>query len=729
MVNSHIKPDVNQLNQAFEKTLAAGVKALPQQVRYVLALSQVNAVQSTTTANPETPLTITEAQLWSMVKFADGFSPQEKQDLLKRVKAIPEDDVRLQLTLELLPKISSYISSSTLEHIWGEVQHIPNMATRSQLMLRVAANLPYMLIDDHPISKPLSNIMQGALTLHNTEAKIRALIAIAPHLPEGMKAHIFGVVLDELVTASSDTLRANIINAVCPHLPSALHQRAYSLIKSIQNPAERARALTAYLHLTESKEPLLMETLNTIEQILGEDERGTALMTCIPHLDIAKPNENFPQSLQKALSIAISFSRRLIRAKALVALAPHLTADLQGEALAAVNNLSSEQERAILLGELAPNLPQNMLVASLVVAHTMREQDARVHALTILVRYAPEQARNQTQLDALAAAANLPNHFERVIALVSLGDVLPSSLLDQTFTNALEATRLIENENARARALCLLGHHLPENLLLRALEEAHQLNDSQQRINALTNIIPRLPDSARQTAITQTLDYIQQLQVGYKQSRALINLAPHLTADDVEKTLGLIETIHDPFDRITAQIALLPHMTQEQQLAIHKRMSQQISRIDEGYDRASALAALTNAVPPSAALAKQAEQIIKSITDDYDCASAIVILAPLLEHGETAPQKSSLTPESVITQGILTTLEIPQQSLRHTQLENWTQYWLNLEEKTRFQLWQAVAHKLTKLPLADTLLCLGVLKPVFSTFGEIIDVAHILGVR
>lgn len=725
MVNSQAKPDVKQ---AFEKTLAAGVKSLPQQVRYVLALSQMNNAQSTTTPDIESPLTVTEAQLWSLVKLVDNLSTKEKQNLYKRVKALGEEDVRLLLTLELLPKLSSYISTTTLSQLWNEAQSQANPVIRSQIMRRIASLLTDSQADDQPISKPLSSVLQATRGLQNGEARTRALIALVPHLPSGIKNHIFNAILDEIDATSSDTVRANTFNALSRHLPPELLSRAFAIMQTIQKPAERARALTAFLPMADYR----LEALNAIEQIQNEEDRSTALIALIPHLEKAKQGEAFPETLQKALTVSISFTRRLNRARTLVMLAPHLTPDLHGEALAAINNLSSEQDRAMLLGELAPHLPKNMLVASLVVAHTMREQDARVHALTILTRHAPEQARSQTQLDALAAATNLPNHFERVTALVNLADALPAELLDQTFANALEAARLIENDNARARALCLLGHHLPENLLIRAMQEAHQLGDMQQRINALTNIIPRLPESERQSAINQTLDYIAELPVSYKQARALISLAPHLTEYDITKTLTIVEAIHDPFDQVTAYIAVMPRMTETQQTAIQRKLWDKIPHIDEGYDRASALAALAPLIPAAPALAQRAEEIILSITDEYDCASAIAILAALLAHGETIASPVTLTQEMVITQGIVTAVTIPQQSRRQVELAAWVPQWITLEEITCYALWQQVARELIQLPLADTLLCLGVLEAVFYTLGgeqAVKDIAHILGLR
>src|SRR5690606_6406475 len=101
------------------------------------------------------------------------------------------------------------------------------------------------------------------------------------------------------------------------------------------------------------------------------------LIAFAPHLEYVTDTEHFPHLLEQALGIAISIKRRHLRARVLVALAPHLTLDLQGEALAAVHSLSSERDRAMLLAQLAPTLPPNMLVASLAVAHSMEEPDAR----------------------------------------------------------------------------------------------------------------------------------------------------------------------------------------------------------------------------------------------------------------------------------------------------------------------------------------------------------------
>lgn len=727
----------DQLEQALSKLLASGTAAIPQQVRYILALSQLTGAKSVTTPQPEIPLSVAEARLAALVTTIAVLQPSQIRRLFKDVQQIAEDEVQLPLLLDIVQQAPGELQK-TLPRLIEAAGRLSDPLTRSDVLLKLAALVqePEQEAPQSQIATNLADIISEAQRFENPEAQVRSLVALSSQLPSAMRVNMLNQVLDIADDSQSDVVRANTIVAMADRLVAEVEDRVVASVKSIRSPSERVRALTALARGNSTTLQVRIRTvaLQAISEIPNEEERTDSLITFAPYLESASEQDGFPALLEQALGIAVALGKRHNRAKALVALAPHLTLDLQGEALAAVHSLGNERDRAILLAELAPTLPPDMLVASLAVAHTMREQDSRVHALTILAQNAPKHARAQTLLDALAAASNLPHQFERVTALIRLVDVLPPHLKDQAFTNALETTRLIENENARARAFGMLGTHLPPSLLHRTLEAIYQIEDYQQRLNALIGIVPSVPKDERGDILQRMLECARNMPLDYKRSRALVSIAPHLTSDMMQEALRTAEQLDDPFDRANAMIPLVQNMPPDERPMVVNQAWKLIQYIEDGYDRSSALAALAPFLPESARseVAQSAAEVIRSVEDEYDRASAITILAPLLTQGKKPSSTLTLDRARIIYDAVMAALDIPQQSLRARQLTEAAQHWLQLDTETCYALWREVAQRLIDLPLADVLLCLGACTPIFITLGDedgLKEIAHILGVR
>jgi hypothetical protein len=728
----------NAIEQALHNALETGPNAIGQQVRYILALSQMAGEQPVSRPYPEKSFNVALARMTALTHIAESLTEAQVRALVKEARQIGDVALRIQLLTRLAVRIPPQNYRSLVRDLWNNARNLPDPVVRARTLFQLA---PLLTLDhDEPAaSAALLEAIAIAQNITSTEARIRSLMALAPHLPPTMCARLLQRVLDDVDALNNDNLKANAISALVDPLPQEIQLRALETADSIHTPTERARALTALArHLPQELQPRLRaKTLDAISSILSEEERAEALIAFSPNLEYAGDKSEFPALLARALAIAIAMTRRHIRAKVLVALAPHLTLDLQGEALAAVHSLSNERDRAMLLAELAPNLPPEMLVASLAIAHTMREQDSRVHALTILAHHVPQtqNARGQTMLDALAAASNLPHHFERINALIDLLDILPDQLREQAYTNALETTRLIENENARARALSRLGQFLPQNLLGRALDAAYKLKDFQQRLNALNGIVPYLGDEQRREALHHMLESARQMPLDYKRARALVSIAPLLTPELVEEALVIVDGLEDPYDRVNAYIALAQKLPPDHRPTIVLKAWQLIKEIEDGYDRASALAAIAPFLPPAARkdIAQAAGMVIGSIMDEYDQASAITILASLLADTESVPISTLPDYYLAIKEGIDAALNTPQQALRVQLLNEGAILWREIvDSEQRYRLWYETSLRLTRLPLADTLLCLGVLMPVIRTMAGdegVYDIARILGVR
>ncbi|MCU0497530.1 MAG: hypothetical protein MUF87_09290 [Anaerolineae bacterium] len=726
-----------QLEQALGLALNTGVGVLAEQIHYILAYSQMLGLTPITEAYRPKPLTISQARLNAMLEFVYPPTLEQAQYLYRQTAQLNSLSARLHLQARLIGYLPVRHQLHLTFDLLREIEQVEDRVVRARIVLNIV-QLPFLKSGLKPVFTQSSEIVQITARIANGEARIRGLVALAQAMQDQAAVQLIERILDDLDTLAHESLQANTIAILAHKVILLNHVGLFERLKhsasKLKTPSERAKAWTALTEADPDPNEARLHALEAISAIVNEEERAEALIIFAPNIEYADATKGYPTALQKALEIAIGILRRSTRAKAFVALAPNLTPDLQGEALAAVHSLTNERDRAMLLADLAPRLPSNMLIASLAVAHTMREQDARAHALGVLAHHVPDHARNQTMLDALAAASNLPHHYERVRALIGLTDILPTTLQDQAFTSALETTRLIENENARARAISLLSNHLPAHLLERALDATYQIRDSQQRINTLASLLPRLNGARRQEALHNILETASQMPFEYRRARALVMIASHLDAEFVPRALAMADDLHDPYDRVTAYIALSQNVAPEQRPDLIVKAWGLIRRISEGYDRASALVSIAPFLPANAQgdLKKLALSIVQSIGDGYDRSSVIGILAPLMVEPEPITNQPTL-PEigELMSFALKTIFEIPYQPQRAELLAEAAPLWVTLfDQDARYQLWRETAQRLKTLPLADVLLCLRGLLPVIRALGgnESIDkIVAVLG--
>ncbi|MEL6151592.1 MAG: hypothetical protein AAFR56_18335, partial [Chloroflexota bacterium] len=619
-------PSAQQPLPHFRFPAAGDVRTQIQQV-----LSHSNTQGSAPPAVDSVPMTAKVARLHVLVNEVASLETTALPDLLRHIESVPNRDHRCDLLSKLARHLPASRQRQIVETVLQEAPHITQPDVRARVLFRL-----FPMLDRIHNTPPASfmAVFDIARSIDNTEARTRSMIALSRYVPPEVMVDIQRTVLDTIDRMRSSTDRASVLASMVDHLAPTLATRALASANHIESPEERVRALTA---LSRALPPALMKqardhAITTIENITGEERQVDALIAFAPYLEHAQSWDEFPLLLERALAIAVNIPRRQFRARALVALAPHLPPELQGEALAAVHSLPSEHDRANMLAELAPELPPQMLVASLAVAHTMRAVDDRTHALAALARHVPEHAREQTVLDALAAAQSLSHDFERVSALVDLLDILPEPLHQQALINALDATEHIRNASTQARALAMLSSHLPEGMVARALEIAQAMKDSQKQLTACMGLVERLPPPERDGLLGQMLATVRDIRYEYRQARALLGMAALLPPQMIPEAVDIAQTIDEPYDRLSALIALAQNSPPAKRPALVGEAWKLLKTVESGYDRASALATIAPLLPRAAEkdLTHAVGMAIGSIMDEYDQASAIILLAPLL---------------------------------------------------------------------------------------------------
>jgi hypothetical protein len=719
--------------EQLQRALGMGKAGFKLQLRYILMISQVLNAKPVSNEAPRT-INVKQSRLETLTKLSQHLTPAARQQLIQDIQDIADPVYKWSLLAQAITHLPYREVENLVLQIWASASQINNPMLRSGAMFDIANILPTQTpMQSAPTA--LGRLFRVAETLKNQEARIRGMLIVASHLPAEQCVALLKPVLQELANSKNDSLITKSLTTFAPNIPPALTELTVSVAKLIKQPAEKVRAFTAIApYLPEDMQHTIRaETLNAIDKIENEEDRADALIGFAPFLEKAS-KEDFPKLLEQALATTVMMMRRPLRTRMLVSLAPHLATDLQGEALAAVHMLPTERERAVLLAQLAPSLPSNMLVASLAATYTMREQDSRVHALTVLARYVGNTAKQQALQDAMVAASGLPNLNERVRMLVELMDILPDEWCEQALDKALDATRQIDNESARARALNLLGARLKGKRLSLALDMARELKSAEQRLNALLGIVPYLTPEQHTEAVEDLLACVVGMNLEYKRARALVSIATHVTVDDLQQVEALADTLTDPIDGFNVYIALVQNLPPKQRAECLDKAWSLLQRAEVGYDKCTAMSAIAPFIAPQlqGQLMAQVLPTIEAVEDEYDRASAIAILAPLLvnEKLSSLPQADRL---SAIQRGLESALVVPYPSQRVALLERGMRLWVQQPHPDRaFGIWQVLVKRLINLPLGEVLQCLGALLPLIGDFGgeeALTEVAQLLGIR
>ncbi len=273
-----------------------------------------------------------------------------------------------------------------------------------------------------------------------------ALAGLAPSLPPGL----FDQALEMVRRAYWPNAQAKALVALAPHLPPELIPQAREIAEAINDPCYRVAALMAFPQYGQANErrDMVRQALKATQDAFDITDSSEEIVLLAPYL----PLELFPE----AVTIARTIGGAAERTRALVALAPHLPADLQAEVIAEVRtwSLFVFNDTAAVLAALAPHLPQDLMPAALMVA---REIIQKAYS-------GDEMARH---------------HYRHVVAdqvpaaLVTLAPYLPGNLMPE----ALAAVSEIQVGNARSYALAAIAPYLPQELLPKALQIARQLEE------------------------------------------------------------------------------------------------------------------------------------------------------------------------------------------------------------------------------------------------------------
>ena len=246
-----------------------------------------------------------------------------------------------------------------------------------------------------------------------------------------------------------------------------------------------------------------------------------------------------------ALAAAMAITDDACRARAIAALAPRLSAEDRGRALAVAITMADERVRGQLLGDLGQYLTHEQLAQALAVATAIIDDYGRAIAITRLAQHLDTEQLN----GALQAAIAITDPYHRTQTMTILSDYLPQRQREDVLDQLLREAIAITGASDRASALTALAPRLPEgereDILAQAVESATAITNLTARVRALATLAPQLEETQRDAALAPALASV--IAVTDKDTRPdlLTELAPQLSPELLPQALAALDQTNE----------------------------------------------------------------------------------------------------------------------------------------------------------------------------------------
>ncbi|MBI3944986.1 MAG: hypothetical protein HY321_03640 [Armatimonadetes bacterium] len=319
--------------------------------------------------------------------LAPYLTPELAASALPAAEAIARPDHRTKALAALVPRLLPAERERRLPDTLAAVRAIENEHIRAPALVALIPALPEPQLDEElAAARRMESddlramVLATALEIRDSRTRVEALVRLVPYLTRGLLARALAGVR---YTSSSDDLAR-----LAPHLPEPLETRAWRAALAAtwrrryedsrvgdllrlapdlpQELIPEALAMARRIRRGERREKALAalearllpvdsgEALAAVRRMEDEDERAERLAALAPRLP--KP------LLSEAVEVARAIQDPGVRGWALAALTGYLDDVLKRravcETMVAVESLADEEERADILVELAPHLPE-----------------------------------------------------------------------------------------------------------------------------------------------------------------------------------------------------------------------------------------------------------------------------------------------------------------------------------------------------------------------------------
>lgn len=578
--------------------------------------------------------------------------------------------------IEALNIIASHLPLELQERAWREALAA---AREIEYAWRHSATTLTTLVPHLP-PELMSEALDAARKIGNSEWRSEALAALAPRLPQELQEHAWREALAAGCEVGDDWRRSRALDALAPHLPSDLMGEALAAARKVEYAWWRSSTLAALAsHLPTE---LMGEALTAACEIEEAQCRSHALAVLAPHLPLELMSEAlatareiedgrwrsetldalFPHLPQELMGEALAAVREIgsgwWRSEALAALAPHLPPELMGKALAVAREIEYAWQRSKVLATVAPHLPPELQEhawrEALVTARAIEEEKPRSRVLAIVtysltkmgcydeaLSVAREikdgEQRNKT-LAALVSSLTETGHYDEAIAVAreievdeqrskTLATLVFSLTEAEHYGEALAVANEIEDGEQRSNALAALSSSLAKSGIYdEALSVAHEVRYGRQRSKALAALVSSLTEAGR---YDEALSVAREIEDGEQHSETLAALSSSLAKSGLyDEALSVAREVWHSRQRSEALAALAPHLPPELRERAWQEALAAAREIQDANTRSYVLTALVPRLPPD--LMEEALAVARGIRNRYTRRNVLTALAPHL---------------------------------------------------------------------------------------------------
>ena len=504
-------------------------------------------------------------------------SPELWSEALSVAKEIEDKSSRARALIALaehLPELRSEAQSET-----REVKEF----SRSSVLRDLAKHLPVEILPE---------ALSVAKEIEDKSYRAKALSELAKYLPiellpEALDAtreindkYSYFQTMSELAQAipklwpemlsvskeiKNEIYRSTALVEIVKHLPVNMLPKAIRITRGIKYAFYRAVALG---ELAKHRPELWSEALS---MMLLEDEHHQSLV-------LTKFAKHLPVSLwPEALNIAQAMDHNRSRSHALIALAEHQP-ELWSEAMSATREIKDESSRCYALGDLAKDIPVELLPEVLDAVQETSSWHSRSHALTALAEYLPVEllpnvldAVRETESEfyqtlglselvkympelfpeALSKAIEIKDKYSKYCSLSTLAEHQP-----ELWPEVLSVMREIKSESSRSWAAGFVGEHLPKEMWPEVLNMMREIKDESRRSYALKKLVKHLPKEMW----PEVLNMMREIKDESCRSIVFGGLATDFPTELLPLALETIRSLKDSYFRLDALKILLPQL-------------------------------------------------------------------------------------------------------------------------------------------------------------------------
>ena len=307
----------------------------------------------------------------------------------------------------------------------------------------------------------------------------------------------------------------------------------------------------------------------------------------------ALPTSNIQEAAQHCLTAASQINSQSERAEILANLVPHLPDDLVEQALVLAIAFSEEALKSRSIEVLAPRLSQESLQQALIEASALNHEGFRAE---VLARILPLLSRQQLN-EGIAAVQASHNEANRHSAVRSIGN---SRLHGTTDSTLGEKTHTIDKVNASPSGFEAQTQEIAQDTsqfhrldTSRALSVALEIWDNTYRAEVLARLAYRLTGGLRDKALREALAAALAIPYNWYRANALAMLVPQLEGEDrqsaLEEALSSALGIRERWLKGEALASLGPYLSKE----LLERSLQSLVGVRDDFFVAKALVALS----------------------------------------------------------------------------------------------------------------------------------------